>query len=54
MNEELDCNQQQWIEVMERALRKGEDGMGEKERGQDPACQGKTSRPKWRSEGPSR
>lgn len=24
MNEELDCNEQKWIEVMERALRKGE------------------------------
>lgn len=41
MNEELDYRQQKWMEVMERALRKGEDEVGEEERRQDPACQGR-------------
>lgn len=44
MHEGLDCNKQKWIEMMNRALRKEEDGGRKGERVRS-SSQGKMSRP---------
>ena len=53
MHEGLDCNKQKWIEMMNRALRKEEDGGRKGERVRS-SSQGKMSRPNQLWEGPCR